>query len=158
MMRNYPFNPLSRALFTLVTLTSVLACGSGAGTFPQIADPPPFDYVDGAELRSGMHQLAFELQQLDLALLSEEGAGASNNRNMATSQRDVVNRLRNMERIGGNLREGDLSSTHDFLRSDMNVFLTTVGRARREAEANPPRYYAAGRVSGACVNCHRVNQ
>ncbi|MDG2338137.1 MAG: hypothetical protein P8N94_09140 [Gammaproteobacteria bacterium] len=35
----------------------------------EIANPPPFDYIDGEELRSNMHQLAFELQQLDMALL-----------------------------------------------------------------------------------------
>ncbi len=50
-----------------------------------------------------------------------------------------------------------MSMHHVFLRDDMENFLLTVRTARMGAEANPPRYYQAGRVSGACLNCHRIN-
>lgn len=65
--------------------------------------------------------------------------------------------LENIERIGGLLHDGDMSMRHVFLRDDMENFLLTVRTARMGAEANPPRYYQAGRVSGACLNCHRIN-
>ncbi len=126
----------------------LFACAGGAG-FPQIASPPPFDYADGEELRSRMHQLAFELQELDLVMISDDNRDAR-------FQQDVVNSLRDIERIGGMLRETDLSSRHRFLLDDMGRFLNTVSRARQSAERAVPDYYSAGRVSGACVNCHRT--
>lgn len=141
----------STLMFAALTIgLTMTACTSGDGAFPQIANPPPFDYADGEELRSGMHQLAFELQRLDAALMTQDMQDTSSN-----SQ--VVEILRNIERIAGRLREGDMSSRHTFLQDDMANFLATVNRARMNAEANPGRYYMAGRVSGACVNCHRAN-
>jgi len=140
-----------RNVVVLPIALGITACSSGNGAFPQIANPPPFDYADGEELRSGMHQLAFELQRLDAALMAQEIEDSY-------SQQEVIQSLRNIERIAGTIREGDMSSRHTFLRDDMSSFLTAVSRARMNAEANPGRFYMAGRVSGACVNCHRANQ
>ncbi|MGM0631623.1 MAG: hypothetical protein ACQETO_00455 [Pseudomonadota bacterium] len=145
-----------RYLSALLALTVLSACSSSGGgsRFPGIANPPDFDYAGGAELRSQMHRLAFELQQLDLALVGED-SGNERDRGL---QDVIVNHLSDIERIGSDLREGDLSSSHTFLRNDMDNFLSTVSRARRAAEGNPPAYYMAGRVSGACVNCHQTRQ
>ena len=150
-MRVHFAGSFSRLLVSLTIIFLVAACGSADSGFPQIANPPPFDYADGEELRAGMHQLAFELQQLDMILVREHDESAN-------FQQEVAGSLRNIERIGGVLRAGDLSSTHTFLRDDMTRFLSGVSRARSDAERNPPRYYSAGRVSGACVNCHQVNR
>ena len=144
-------NPRLLLQFNLITLSllALAGCSSSGDSFPQIASPPPFDYVDGQELRSGMHQLAFELQELDLALAAEADSRPG-------LQQMIVSNLRDIERIGGSLRGGDLSTRHTFLRDGMTNFLADVSRARRDAEQNPPRYYMAGRVSGACTNCHRT--
>ena len=141
----------SRLLVSMLLVFSLVACNGAASGFPQIANPQPFDYVDGRELRAGMHLLAFELQQLDAALAGEDDA----NQNF---KQQVVSSLRDIERIGGDLQTRDLSSTHTFLKDDMARFLSGVSRARSDAERNPPRYYSAGRISGACVNCHRINE
>ncbi len=135
------------SIFVGILLCLLLTnCTSNEGAFPQMADAPPFDYVDGEELRSRMHQLAFELQRLDNALASEYGENPP-------SQRSVVDSLRDIERIGESLQSGDLSSKHPFLLDDMNSFLADVSRAQWGASRN--RYYMAGRVAGACVTCHR---
>ena len=149
-MRSSTAKMPGRFILGLLVLFSVVACNSGGAGFPQIASPPPFDFADGEELRTRMHQLAFELQRLDLALMAGESSDT-------ISQQQIVGSLQNIERIAGVLREGDINVRHTFLRSDMNGFISTVSRARMDAESNPPRYYMAGRVSGACVNCHQVN-
>lgn len=141
----------ARGVIAVLTLAFLTGCSSGGGGFPQIANPPPFDYADGTELRSQMHRLAFELQQLDMALTS----GMERDRN---SQDEIVSHLGNIANIGDDLRQGDMSTNHTFLRNDMANFLSTVNRARMAAQNNPPDYYMAGRVSGACVNCHQVSQ
>ena len=150
------FRMVGRPLLAVFVMAAMSACSTSGGgnSFPDIANPPPFDYAGGAELRSQMHRLAFELQQLDLALVAESSGGEADR----GSQDVIVSHLRDIERIGTDLREGDMSSIHSFLRADMDSFLSTVDRARRAAENNPPRYYMAGRVSGACVNCHQTQQ
>lgn len=143
---------MSSQFFALLAAALFLvACNGNGNGFPQVASPPPFDYVDGDELRSRMHQLAFELQQLDMVFTSEEDDNSS-------FQQDIVNNLRNIERIGGVLQTGDLSSKHPFLQDDMDRFLADVRKARSDASRNSPRYYMAGRISGSCVSCHRANQ
>jgi hypothetical protein len=139
-------------LILLLTLPlALLACSNGSGGFPQIASPPPFDYADGAELRSGMHRLAYASQRLDLALLSSDSRDES-------SRMVITDSLRDIERISNEIERGDISSNHRFLRADMENFQSMVRRAIREAEGNPPNYAAAGRVSGSCVSCHQSVQ
>jgi len=127
------------------------ACSVNGNSFPQIANSPPFDYADGDELRSRMHQLAWELQQLDLTLATQVD-------NSPTLRQEVVDNLSNIERIAGYLQSGDLSSRHTFLQNGMDRFLADVGKARIDATLGTPRYYMAGRISGSCVNCHNANR
>lgn len=135
-----------------VFIMPLIACSSSGGSlFPQIASPPPFDYANGEVLRNRMHQLAYSLQQLDLALMQQDD-------NPQSSQRSVVSSLRDIERIAEVLEQGDLSTTHRFLRNDMQGFISDIRRALRDAERNPPYLYTAGRVSGGCINCHRSVQ
>jgi len=134
----------------LAAVLFLTGCTNSADSFPRVANPPEFDFADGDELRSGMHQLAFELQKLDLMLLSE-------NDDLANDSQNVVTSLRNIERIAGTLREGDINSQHPFLRRDMDIFLADVARAREDAMRGQTSFYLAGRVSGSCVSCHRAN-
>lgn len=147
-MKSVVFTSVKRMALLLTVAFAVSACNSNGGAFPPIANPPPFDYADGEELRSGMHQLAYELLQLDLLMVSEDNRDSR-------FQQNVVGVLENIERIGGRIRQSDLSARHQFLLDDMTQFLSTVSRAKRNVESNPARYYMTGQVSGACMNCHR---
>mgnify|MGYP001057869049 CR=1 FL=1 len=98
-----------------------------------------------------MHEFAFELQQLDLALLNTGEYSPE-------LQSRVLNRLGNIEEIAEGLLEGDLATNHTFLSLDMELFLRTVERAEAGMRRMPPQYYLAGRVSGACLNCHQIAQ
>lgn len=138
------------SMLGLLSVFLVSCSNSGEAGFPQIASPPPFDFIDGEDLRSRMHQLAFELQRLDVALMTGESGDTF-------EQQQIVQTLQNIERIASLIRENELSVRHTFLSDDMAGFISTVSRARKSAESNPPQFYMAGRVSGACVNCHRVN-
>lgn len=115
---------------------------------PHATTPPPFDYADGEELRSRMHQLAFSLHMLDRDLTDEYEEGGP-------FRKSVTSRLHDIERIAEGLQEGDLSTRHPFLIEDMDRFLRSVRMAQREASRS--RYYMAGRVAGACVSCHLSN-
>lgn len=150
-MKGQTSKPVFRAIVSLVAVFALAGCSSNTDSFPQIANPPPFDYIDGEELRSSMHQLAFELQQLDMALLDAYIDRPS-------FQRQIVESIQNIERIGGYIQETDLSVRHPFLQDDMDRFLSDVRRAKEDAERSVPRYYMAGRISGGCINCHSENR
>jgi len=150
-MKIKPSKVVVHSIASLVAVFALAACSTNSDSFPQIANPPPFDYADGEELRSSMHQLAFELQQLDMALLDAYIDRPS-------FQRQIVESIQNIERIGGYVQETDLSLRHPFLQDDMDRFLSDVRRARMDAERNVPRYYMAGRISGGCINCHSENR
>ena len=150
-MKSQTNKPILRIVVSLIAVFSLAGCNTNSDSFPQIANPPPFDYIDGEELRSGMHQLAFELQQLDMALLDAYVDRPS-------FQRQIVDSIQNIERIGGYIQETDLAVRHPFLQDDMDRFLSDVNRARMDAERSVPRYYMAGRISGGCINCHSANR
>lgn len=150
-MQSQTSKPVLRAVISLIAVFSLAGCSTNSDSFPQIANPPPFDYADGEQLRSNMHQLAFELQQLDMALLDAYVDRPS-------FQRQIVDSIQNIERIGGYIQETDLAVRHPFLQDDMDRFLSDVRRAKMDAERSVPRYYMAGRISGGCITCHSVNR
>ncbi len=150
-MKSQTSKPIVKILASVATVFTLAGCATDSDSFPQIANPPAFDYADGEELRSSMHQLAFELQQLDMALLDAYIDRPS-------FQRQIVQNIQNIERIGGYIQETDLSVRHPFLLDDMDRFLSNVRRAREDAERSVPRYYMAGRISGGCINCHSENR
>lgn len=141
------FRPLGLILLTFLPIT----CSDLARAVRTVTYPPDFVYVDSQELRSRMQRFGYELRQLDLALTNADSENPE-------LQQQVIEILRNIERVGGELQAGDAGSNHPFLQDGMPNLLAEVRRARMGASLSPPRYYAAGRVSGACVNCHRINR
>ena len=138
---------LYTGVVALLCLT-LASCSASSGSYPHMTNPPPFDYADGDELRSNMHELAYELQKLDETLRNEFDYDLPD-------QQAVISNLREIERIGDNLMLGDLSNKHAFLRDGMDKFLENVSMARRDATRG--RYYMAGRLAGACISCHTAN-
>lgn len=149
-MNKKTFKYISRSLILIAAGSVLTSCSGNEGSFPQIANPPPFDYVDGEELRSGMHQLAFALQRLDLVLANEDGYEPS-----PGLQRSVLETLGDIKREGDNLQSSDLKNNHPFLADGMGRFLSDVERAQFDAKRE--RYYMAGKISGSCMSCHRAN-
>jgi hypothetical protein len=146
---------LERAMWrTIMVVTLALAISTCAEMTPSVQHeiyPPGFDIESGQPLNSRMQQLGIALQQLDLSLASRADQPAN-------LQQQVIGSLQEIERIAGFLQAGDVSTSHPFLRDDMNEFLVDVRQARQAVSTNPPRYYMAGRITGKCINCHRANR
>ena len=142
-----------RAILLLPFLFAISGCGDSdiAAMVRKVTYPPDFKYVTGDELRSSMNRLAYQVQLLDNAL-----AGIDSEQ--FTQLQLILDALRNIEKIGSSLQAGDAGSSHPFLQDYMRDFVSDVGKARDAASLNPPNFYFAGRVSGGCVNCHKVNR
>lgn len=142
------------SLFACSLISAVVAIGGCSDVAPAVRKltyPPDFQYMSGQELRSGMAELAYQLQLLDRAL-------ATGPTEQSAQQQQVVQTLTNIERIGASLQPGEAGSTHGYLKDFMADFRSNVGQARNAASMDPPEYYLAGRVAGGCINCHRVNR
>lgn len=156
-MLNKSFFGFSATLLAIVCLTipflviTLGGCADTATVVRKFTYPPDFKYVSGQELRSSMDKLAFQLQQLDQAL-AEDDSG------QPVQQQQVIGILRDIERIGASLQAGDAGANHPFLQDYMTDFVANTGQARIAAALDPPRYYLAGRIAGACINCHQVNR
>lgn len=91
-----------------------------------------------------MHQIAFELQQLDMALLDTYVDRPS-------FQRQIEDSIQNIEFIGGYIQETEYISQSPFLQDDMDRFLSNVRRAKIKVQRDVPHYCMAGRVSGSYI-------
>jgi hypothetical protein len=73
-------------------------------------------------------------------------------------QRQIVDSIQNIKRIGGYIQETYLAVRRPFLRDDMGRFLSNVRRAKMDSQRDVPRYYMEGRVSGGYITCHNENR
>jgi len=146
-------NILLRNILLLAVVFTISGCADGELTamIRKVTYPPDFKYVTGAELRSNMNKMAYQVQLLDSALIANEATPES-------QQKKVLDALKKIEKISSSLQAGDAGSTHPFLQDYMPYFVSGVSLARHNASLNPPDYYLAGRITGGCVNCHKVNR
>lgn len=140
-----------RMILLLSAVLVISGCNDIAAMVRKVTYPPDFNYVSEQEFRSRMDQLAFQLQLLDRALVKV-------NTEQSIQQQQVLDTLRNIERIGSSLQAGEAGSSHPFLQDFMDDFVTDVRKSRTAASMEPASYYRAGRLAGGCVNCHEVNR
>ncbi|MCF2950490.1 hypothetical protein L0668_20445 [Paraglaciecola aquimarina] len=90
------------------------------------------------------------MQQLDQQLQKQD--------KLQINRKAVSKTLRNIEDIATSLKARETGSNHPFLENTMREFVSTVSKARIATSLGQTNYYLAGKVSGACMNCHRVNR
>jgi hypothetical protein len=113
--------------------------------------PPGFKYTQLAELRSDMAKLAQQMLLLDEVLINpyeQTQDGAEGQR------QQVLQVLQNMGITASTFIEGEAGGNHPFIQD----FVAKVDQARTAASLQYPNYYYAGKVSGGCTNCHKVNR
>jgi hypothetical protein len=131
----------------LAALVTLCACAGLAREVREYTYPRDFEYLGEGEIHSVMGQLAVNVRALD-ALLAE-GAPPSG------AQRErVVELLRAMEQVARALGSDEVRSNHAKLDLGSDAFRERLAAARRAAQRDPPDYYLAGSVSGACRYCH----
>ena len=94
-----------------------------------------------------MGQLALHVRELDALLAESE-------ERRTVSRDQVVERLRAMQGLARTLGSGEVRSNHPMLDEGIDAFRGRLGAALRAAQRDPPNYYLAGTVSGACGYCH----
>ena len=126
-----------RSALLLIALVSIASCGSNRGE-GNINTLPQDD-----KLYSEMWSLASMTDELD-ALMKQPDV----------DQGAAVALLEKMESAVSALREKKERRKHPMLADNIDSFFKEVSAARTGAQATPPNYFSAGKVSGACVYCH----
>lgn len=143
-MRRFASGWLVAAL--VVGLAAIACEGDGLRRVRSVTYPPDFHYITRQEIRTTMGRLASEMLVLE-ALLGKQGGLAPED------QETVVAVLTRMEALASQLKQG-AKSNHPRIDANAPRLREEIERALLSARAEPPNYYGAGRVVGACDYCH----
>jgi hypothetical protein len=144
------------ALLSLCCALILVGCSSKfASSLRKVTYPPDFKYTETTNLRTDMQKLALQMSLLDIAL-SQPITNTSNE--IEVQREEVLSALTTIGRIATNLQAGGAGTNHPFMDDYMKDLVAKVDKARGAASVPQPVYYYAGKVSGGCVNCHKVNR
>jgi hypothetical protein len=140
----------SRGL-VVVMLAAVLlgvgACKSALESTRRHVYPPSFNYITDDQLQASMWQLAAGVNDLERIL--------GNDRPISTRNRlDVIRTLDAMKSATDRLGPEGWPSNHKLITQNLARFREQLANARRAAEIDPPSFYLAGTIAGACLACH----
>jgi hypothetical protein len=125
----------------LFSVLSISSCTNDyAAAVRKVTYPQDFKYVSGQELRSNMHRLAYQLQQLDKVLADVKTPQIEH-------QQQVLDLLNNIKTISASLQAGNAGASHAFLEDFMQEFVSQIDTAHSAASLAQPRYYFAGKNS-----------
>ncbi|MGH0033408.1 MAG: hypothetical protein ACQGVK_00115 [Myxococcota bacterium] len=135
-------------LFPISIVLWVTACSGVGGDQLRIHTyPPDFNYVSAEKLQSSMWQLAAEVRQLEVVLQTAESGET-------VPRETVLGILERMEESASALGPGNVPSNHPRIAHNVDRLRDDIRRARRGVGLEPPNYFWAGTVSGACRYCH----
>lgn len=107
---------------------------------------PEFRYYARADVRSAMHELAHNIEQLRQQLEAEKST---------PDNKAVQSTLENMIRIANELDNAGLATNHLRMANHIDDFRRHLNQALVAAQAEPPNYFLAGALTGECLACHR---
>lgn len=145
-----------KALVALVSLILITSCSSQfAASMRKVTYAPDFKYTEQSVLRSDMHKLAQQMSFLELALAKPSGETSPE---VEQQREQVLAALGNMGAIANRLKTGSAGANHPFMEDYMQDLVSKIDKARTAASFKQPRYFFAGKVSGSCTGCHKVNR
>lgn len=143
----------TRALILLLALGIAGACAPRRA-FDNPERPAPTPYPEGNppfglhELHEQMWKLAGDVERINVIMrhstepLSRE------------EQQEIVGLLDSMDTHAQRLAEPAARELHPVLGKNIDLFRRDITIARRHAAADPPNFFMAGTVAGACAYCH----
>ena len=139
---------LCRAVPLLAAACAGLACSPGGRErLREHTYPPSFHYISKEQLQTTMWKLADHATQLDRLMRASRDGNE-------VLRAQVILQLTEMDRAAADLEPAGWPSNHPRVSRNLEGFRRDLEAARHAAELDPPNYFLAGSVSGACVHCH----
>ncbi|HEX6174848.1 MAG TPA: hypothetical protein VF089_12595 [Candidatus Binatia bacterium] len=121
------------------------SCANFAGRVREYTYPPAFHYITDQQLRSTMWQLAYHSRELRVLVPMKQ----------ETVQRDqVLHHLQAMEQVMIELNRTGWPTNHPMIDANLSTFLRDIRSAGDAVSRDPPNFFLAGAISGACAYCH----
>jgi len=146
-----PITPLNRGGNSTLRLVLIaLLCAGlvfGCAQIRKATYPDDYVYLDRKQLRSKMALLGLYVRQLDEVLLDSSAVSS-------IQQQRILDLLGKINDLTAELGSG-VTTNHLVIDDHIDQFKFDVNAAIRNARADPPNYFALGRLTGSCVGCHK---
>jgi hypothetical protein len=133
-----------------LALLALLCAGllAGCEQIRKATYPSDFVYLEQKQIRGEMALLSLYLRQLDQILLDDSTVSSE-------QQERILAILTKIDSSATTLGAGNVRTNHLVIDDHIDQFKSDVYTAIHNASADPPNYFALGRLSGSCVSCHR---
>ena len=134
-------------LFAIALLCSglLLSCAQiRTATYPQ-----DYVYLEQKQVTSKMALLSFYLRKIDEILLEDSTINSEQQERIAeilVLMSDTVDTLD---------AAGEAQTSHLVIDDHLGKFRSDLNLALYNVRANPPNYFALGKLSGSCAACHQ---
>ena len=139
-------NSLRLVLIALLCVTVVFGCAQ----IRKVTYPNDYVYLERKQLRSKMALLSFYMRQLDEVLLDYSIVGDDQQQRILY----LLNKVIDLTADFG----GGVTTNHLAIDEHIDEFKIDVNTAIHDARANPPNYFAVGRLAGSCTSCHKYRE
>lgn len=137
------------SLLRLLLLTLLgAALVAGCAQIRKATYPSDFIYLEQKQIKTEMALLGFYMRQLDQILLDDSTVSSE-------QQQQILALLSKIDASTLTLGAGSVTTNHLVIDDHIDQFKNEVEIAIRNARADPPNYFALGRLSGGCVGCHK---
>ncbi len=131
-------------------LLSLLCAGLflGCAQVRKATYPSDFVYLEQKQIKTQMALFSLYLRQLDQIMMDDSTVSSE-------QQQQIIAILSKIEAGTSTLGSGSIRTNHLVIDDHIDQFKNDVYTAIRNASADPPNYFALGRLSGSCVGCHK---
>jgi len=136
--------PLQLILLALLCAGLFLGCAQ----IRKATYPSDFVYLEQKQIKTEMALLSLYMRQLDQILMDDSTVSSE-------QQQQILGILSKIEASTGTLGAGNVRTNHLVIDDHIDQFRDEVYTAIHNASADPPNYFALGRLSGSCVGCHK---
>ncbi len=110
--------------------------------------PENFVYLNKQQVSSKMALMSFYMQQIDEILLDDSAISSR-------QQAQIIGILTRIDANADSLVNANYETRHLVIDNHIDQFKTAVNLALNNVRAEPPNYYALGKLSGSCAACHQ---
>ena len=136
--------PLRLLWLVLLSVSLVVGCEQ----IHKSTYPGDFVYLKQKKVTGEMALLSSYMSQLDEIMLDDATVSSE-------QQQQILAVLSSIDASANRLGSGNVRTNHLLIDSHIDQFKLDVDTAIRNARANPPNYFALGRLSGSCAGCHK---
>lgn len=129
-----------------VIILQLHSCADFASRVRQYTYPPTFHYISNEQLRSTMWRLAYHSRELRELITDPEKPAAH--------REEILSHLEVMERAAVDLNRTGWPSNHPLIDANRINLLRDIQNAQAAVRRDPPNFFLASAVSGACFYYH----